>query len=285
MKCGTFVPGGLLILSFFLASTPIVWCTQASAPGMVTIEISPQPSRLTLHEPVVLTLEITNNRRDPIHIDLGRDRKENFKISITPPTGDTVQLPQLVKRGFSRVGDVEIGAGNKYSQSLVLNEWYNFNNPGLYEIKVELATPALANGVIVGGQEAFNTRIEIEPRNQEALVTRCEDLVAGIEASTSYERSAERALALSYINDPVAVPYLERALRANKLVEPIAIKGLESISTPEAVRALSSALKMNVNHASALARSALSRMESETGDPEVKQEIHRVIREASNPTS
>ena len=276
---------GLVIFSFLQVVAPFARCAQTPVTGAVAVEMSVDPSRLTLHEAVVLNCSITNGSRDPIKINLGKDHKENFQIAITPPTGDKIRLPQLRKSGFGRAGDVAIPARERYSQKLVLNEWYSFSEAGLYEIEVKLAEPAMANGMIVGGQETFHTTVEIGPRNPEALAKRCEDLAAGIEASTSYERSAEGALALSYVTDPVAVPYLARALMANRLVEPITINGRERIATPEAVRALSPALTMNVNHASALARSALSRMESQSADPEVKQEIRRITRESANPPS
>jgi hypothetical protein len=258
---------------------------QVPASGTVTVEMYLQSSQWTLHEPVILTFEIVNKSQNPVQTDLGKDRKENFKIAVTPPTGDTMHLPQLRRSGFGRLGDVVVPPGETYSQNLLLNELYSFTDTGLYEIEIELAGPAITNYATVGGQPVFHMRLEIQPRSAEVLASRCEDLASGIESSTSYERSAERALALSYINDPVAVPYLQRALVANKLVEPVAITGLGRIATADAARALSPALKMNINHASALAKAALLRMEGQTADPEVKQEIHRVLDQAAKPTS
>ena len=228
-------------------------------------------------------LTITNGRPDPIEVDLGKDRKENFKIAITPPKGEKVYLPQLRKSGFGRTGNVTIQGGQSYLQNIVLNEWYNFAETSVYGIDVELAKPATAAGNIVGGQQSFRTTLEIGPRDEEALARRCEALASGVEASSSHERSAENALTLSYVNDPVAVPYLARSLMANKLVEPIAIAGLERIATPGAVRALGPALNMSINHSFVLARSALARIQTRTADPEVKEEVARVMsRAASN---
>lgn len=285
MNLRTLGYAGLLVLS---SLSPLLG-SRASSPGSqtpaydgVTLKISAQPSRLTLHEPVVLILEIANDNHDPIHIDLGSDRKENLLIAITPPSGGKVQLPQFRSSGISRVGDVEIGAGDTYVQSIVLNEWYAFKDIGPYDIEVRFAKPVLASYEVAGGRGTFHTKVEIEPRNEQVLARRCEDLLASIENSTSYERWSESALALSYVKDPVPIPYLEKILVANKMIEPFAILGLERIATLEAVRALSSALEMTTNDVSTLARSALLRMESETTDPEVKEEIRRVVRESAN---
>lgn len=246
-----------------------------AAAAQVDVKMSIQPSQITLNEPVELTFDVANNGQNPAQIDLGRGRKENFKITLTTPTGEEIYLPQLRKSGFNRVGDIQIAAGETYHQVVVLNEWYNFTQVGLYKIKVELAKPAVSNGVVVAGKEPFDLTLNVDPRDEVALAHRCDSLAADVLAFPSYEVAAERALALSYAKDPVAVPYLKKVIFANKLVEPIAIKGLERIATPDAVEALGSALKMD--HTAELARAALSRIEHETTDPQVKEQIHRMV--------
>jgi hypothetical protein len=254
-----------------IAATAVISVAQAK------VEMSLQRPRITLHEPVELTFDVTNNDQNSVQIDLGRDRKENFKITLTTPTGEKILLPQLRKSGMTRSPDVTIATGENYHQTLVLNEWYDFKQVGFYQIEVELAKPALSNGAVVAGQEPFDLTLNVDPRDETALANRCESLAADIIAFPSYEVAAERALALSYVNDPVAVPYLKRILLANKLVEPIAIAGLERIATPDAVQALGSALTITMNHTSDLARAALSKIEYETADPQVKEQIRRML--------
>ena len=280
MKHHALLSGSLPMLMIFSLTTILAKSGSNATSDVVAVDMSIERSVLSLHEPVVLTLTIANGRPEPIQVDLGKDRKENFKIAITPPKGEKVYLPQLRKSGFGRTGNVTIPGGQSYLQNIVLNEWYNFAGAGVYGIDVELAKPATAAGNIVGGQ-SFRTTLEIGPRDEEALARRCEALASGVEASSSYERSAENALALSYVNDPVAVPYLARSLTANKLVEPIAIEGLERIATTGAVRALGPALNMSINHSSVLARSALARIQTRTADPEVREEVARVMSRAA----
>lgn len=251
----------------------------------VSVDISVQPRRLTLHEPVLLTLSIENSSLDPVHVDLGRDRKEGLLVNIRPLSGTEVALTWLRRSGFHRGGVFDIGPGQKYSQSYVLNEGYNFNAVGSYEIEVKLARPLTLNGQDIEGGKVFRGVIEIVERNESALGRRCEEIFAKADDPSSYERAAEAALALSYVEDPVAVPYLQRLLAPNTLVAPIAISGLERIGTPEAVRALGSVLHMTENNTSVLAKAALLHMEGESSDPEVKQEIRRVIKEAEIPHS
>ena len=161
--------------------------------------------------------------------------------------------------------------------------WYDFNEIGPYDIEMGFAKPVLTGDEVVGAREHFDLRLDIGARSEEVLMKRCEALVAGIESSNSCARWSEGALALSYIKDPIAIPYLKKMLGANKLVEPTAILRLGRIATPEAVRALSSGLEITTNNASILAKAALLRMESATSDPQMKQEIRRIVGESANP--
>jgi hypothetical protein len=258
-----------LLMVLGVAATAVISVAQAK------VEMSLQRPRITLHEPVELTFDVTNNDQNSVQIDLGRDRKENFKITLTTPTGEKIHLPQLRKSGMTRSPDVTIATGENYHQTLVLNEWYDFKQVGFYQIEVELAKPALSNGAVVAGQEPFDLTLNVDPRDETALANRCESLAADIIAFPSYEVAAERALALSYVNDPVAVPYLKRVLLANKSVEVFAINGLRRVATPDAVQVLGLALTMD--YTSAFARAALSGIENETADPQVKEQIRRMM--------
>ena len=75
------------------------------------------------------------------------------------------------------------------------------------------------------------------------LKKECATLSKRVADADSYEEAAEAALALSYIKDPVAVPYLKKALTSNQMVEGITVKGLERIGSDEAIEALTSAQK------------------------------------------
>ncbi|MGC1485324.1 MAG: hypothetical protein WA789_16145 [Candidatus Acidiferrum sp.] len=239
-----------------------------------------------MHEPVVLTLSIVNHSADAAHVDLGRDRKEAILVYITPPSKRKITYSWPRREGLSRRGDFDVGSGEMYTQTYVLNEGYDFDALGSYDIEASLEKSILINGVAATRQsEAFRASIEIADRNEQALRKRCDTIFIKANDPSSYERAAEAAVALSYVKDPVAVPYLQKLLAPNTLVEPIAISGLERIATLEAVKALGSILNAREENTSVLARAALLRMENESSDPDVRQEIRRVIKEAENSHS
>jgi HEAT repeat protein len=83
----------------------------------------------------------------------------------------------------------------------------------------------------------------------------------------------EPALLLSYVEDPIAVPYLSQLLDAHKLVEKIAVSGLERIGDEESVKILILALSSGYGDTSDLALQALKRTLRKSSDPVVKRTI------------
>jgi HEAT repeat protein len=106
----------------------------------------------------------------------------------------------------------------------------------------------------------------------------CDAFFNQLMTSDTYEQVIESAVALSFIKDPVAVPYLERMLNTDKMVEPIAIQGLARINDRGAVDVLINALKLQKPEITASAQYALSQIEVETKDPSVKQQIRRALK-------
>lgn len=251
------------------------------ASGTVILNVSVESPHLTTHEPVILSLVMRNDGPTRVHVDFGRDRKEGVVIEILSPSGKR-EYPSWPRRsGFSRTGEFDVGIGETYTQRLILNEIYDFEASGLYDINVR-ASERLQRSVHLS-ETSFHAEVEMEQRDQSILEKRCAGILAEVEDSTSYERAAESALALSFVNDPIAVPYLQKLLAANKLVEPIAINGLERIATLDAVKALSGELESSDKNGSGLARAALLRIGSSSSDALVKDEIRRALARTQSP--
>ena len=96
--------------------------------------------------------------------------------------------------------------------------------------------------------------------------------------SKSYQEASDNTMALGNIKDPMAVPYLERVVNSDKMVERIAIEGLGRINNREAVDALINILDSQKPEVVASAQFALSRIEAETKDPSLKQKIRRALK-------
>jgi HEAT repeat protein len=90
--------------------------------------------------------------------------------------------------------------------------------------------------------ESFQT-VTIAQRDEAALRRRCESpvrrLFTDVVDESTVADSLEAIRALSYIRDPVAVPYLVRSLKSTfPIVRGRTVLALASRSTPEALRAL-----------------------------------------------
>jgi hypothetical protein len=81
---------------------------------------------------------------------------------------------------------------------------------------------------------------------------------------------------LSYVNDPIAVAYLRRALSAHKLVEPIVIVGLERIGNAGAVEALAEGWKADPSDSVRFV-AALQHIQKQTDDAQVQKTIDRIL--------
>jgi len=128
---------------------------------------------LSLHEPVILSFEIDNESKQAITVDLGQDRKGAFLFTVTPPNGTTQRLPQYRHEGISQYGNVSVQPGEKFSQRLVLNEWYdNFKIPGKYKLEARLTTPILVGEAELRDSE-FKGEVSMTPRDSVRLEQVC----------------------------------------------------------------------------------------------------------------
>ena len=233
---------------------------------------------VTLHEPVIVDIAFDNILSEPITINLGADNKEGFRFSIKKPTSMKLDIPFRIKEGFARSGRITLQPGQTYRQRLIMNEWIIFSDLGKYELSVHLVAPvSTQKGQAVPVTRNFQAVLEVTPRDDKKLMSVCARFYGEFSASKSYERASEAISVISYIQDSVAVQYLEKALRSGKMVEPIAIGGLERIGTTEAVHALISALSMQASDINTSVRSALIRLELKSTDSVLKEKIKRVL--------
>ena len=217
----------------------------------------------TLHEPILLQFAVTNGLKEPIVIDLGADRKEVFVLSIKKPDGSRVDVAPKLPEGSHEIGRVSLFSAQTFSQRLILNEWFDFSLIGKYEISVRLTKPHISLNEVniynLSNVPEFKTLVFVESRDPERLRQLCSELESKIIGNNDQARdSAEE---LSYVTDPVAVPYLEKLLKANKLLAGFAIAGLERIGDDAAIQVLNEASKSKDKYFTAiLAKQALDRL-------------------------
>lgn len=240
------------------------------------------PNHVTLHEPIILKFSVLNSSSESINVNLGYYREENFLFTLKLPDGTSVQLPQRLPPaagGSSLVGRFSIAPGKAYSQTLFLNKWYDFAEPGKYEIVARLTTPIVTlKGVTVEGTNESRVALEIAPRDPERLKQVCADLAAQIIQAGGSNVGEEPSIALGYIRDPVAIPYLEATLNPGPWVNSNAVYALVRIGGDESADILIRAMRtQSRKEDKELVRTALDKMREQSSDPLLKEKIERAL--------
>jgi hypothetical protein len=206
------------------------------------VSFSIQRPVVTLGEPAYVLLFVNNLTSRGMTVYLGKRNTAGFRFTITEPNGNVVRAPIVgAGGGMGETGRTVVGAGKSYELPLLVNEWYNFREPGSYKIQVNLVeSPTLEPGKIIKVWSSPEMRLTVLPRNPVRLREVCEKLTTRGLSEADLPAAAEAAVALSYIQDPVALPYLGRLLTAKNGMAPLAIQGLVRIGTPGALSVLDS---------------------------------------------
>ncbi len=155
----------------------------------------------------------------------------------------------------------------------------------MYGVEIQLLHPIeMTDGTPVLEPPAFRTHVEILPRDIARLDQVCGTLARQVEDATSYGAALEAALPLGYVEDPAAIPYLQRTLNAGRLVEAPAIDALRRIGSPEAVHVLISALNERQepnSNTPEMIKAALEIIAHETHDSALRAHIRLALQRAN----
>ena len=282
-------PVRLPLFALLLVACSSLWAEELSTPSEgVRVSYSLEASVITMHEPVIVRFDVINGSTQPITLRLGTDRKENFSLVIHRPDGSKEERPPLPRReGAFRVGNVTLGPGERLRQQLLLNEWASVTTPGEYKLDVRLATPIEIGSGTKFVTEPYHISFKVLPRDESHLKAACERLGRQIESTKDVNEMNDAASALAHIDDPIVVPYLERALRSGKYVEHSVINGLARIGNEDAAQILIAVVKESpawppsmetaAGSRAILARQALQTIATSTSNERLRQEIKRTM--------
>lgn len=216
-------------------------------------------------------IKALNTRDAPILLfEINSQAARTANNPVKRPDGSVKEIPgKLPKETLTLLGNFDVEAQKTYTQQLILNEWYDFNNPGVYEISASLmkgrrqVEPACLNS---------RFKIEIMPFDMAQLQQTCSELVETISQNVHNVGNAFDAVkALVTVKSPVIVPFLEQAVKANHAVTSYVISGLEEVGNDEAVRVLISLLEEARTHPDngefLQVRNALFAIEKKAKDP------------------
>jgi hypothetical protein len=218
--------------------------------GVVTLAAAQQPNRaalswhfpseISLHAPLTAELALTNDSKQDVTVDLGSVGVEFFWFDLVGPDGVRhVVVPQF-REGPIAGSALKAKPGERFAETILLSEWLDLQQVGEYSLVIHASTkimygPPDLQGVLAPTFE-WRERITVVPRDLEALRRTCERLLhQGLETPSHVGDFALREL--SFVRDPVAVPFLLKAAHGTWRFS-FAIDGLGRIAGPESTAAL-----------------------------------------------
>jgi hypothetical protein len=214
----------------------------------VPIEYQISPPGISLHEPAFIVFSVRNELAERVDLDLGFNRTQNFALAIIEPSGALVTPPRPgPHEGINRSGRVELAPGETYRQTILINEFYQFETPGTYRISVRMVgSISDRSGALRESPPSQELSLTVAPADHEKLRRVCQQLVDSATSSNAAE-ALDAARALGYIEDLTAVPYLERLTKQGAflvVIRPRAIDGLARIANREGIEQVVSRLEL-----------------------------------------
>lgn len=237
--------------------------------GRVQVAFELSERSVTAYEPVYVRFSIQNGLKEGIRFYFDRDGY--IVLSVTETDGAKVLASPVGRGGLVHVGTMSIPPNNSGTRSALLNELYQFKKPGDYRLKIKLrGSIRTESGKLIESlsQDSHELRLSVALRDPKRLAEVCETLVKAATGSSNYAQLREAAVALSYVEDPVALPYLGQLLAENNTVSEFAVPGLVRIGSSEALQVLTSHLNTP---------DSLLRMKIEGGIQEIKTSVHPQI--------
>ncbi|MBI4164989.1 MAG: HEAT repeat domain-containing protein [Acidobacteria bacterium] len=233
-------PRGALALLFVIFSVP-----RAHAQGTILVEFSiPPDSAFQVGSPVYFDTIVQNTSIDTVRVNMGHHGKWNYEFILLNPDGTTFAVPPYRKIGAGPKGIITVEPGRTRSRRMVFNDWYTIAQPGEYTLKVRL-TILLSSSANVSWQKEFfdDMKIVVAPRDPEKLKATCEKLAEAALGTADADAASDASLALSYVVDPLAVPFQARVLKEGSPgARANAVQGLSKIGNREALEALRAGL-------------------------------------------
>ena len=161
-----------------------------------------------------------------------------------------------------------------------MNQWFPFASQGTYSLTSKLTSDIeTADGSFQA--ESQSAQLRITSRDPSRLNKICTELAKQAQIANTVDAAQYPALALSYVNDPIAVPSLARVLSAHTLAYEKSVQGLERIGNDEAVEILLSALNENWGDTAELATWSLARMQDRIANPGLKETVKKAVERSS----
>ena len=232
-------------------------------------------------EPVLLRVHVQNTTSEPLDLDLGDDSKGNILIAVIDPAGkrNEKSTPDpSTQSGMTFFGGRRLEPREKESETLVLNEWFEFKEIGRYQITIQLKEPPKIGGRSIS-IPTISLNLEVTPYDPKQLESACRVIAAEVVRPLAGQDSFGAVQALKLLQDPNLFPFWSELLRnaSNQDLQEIAVAKLVFPGTQQSVEGLAQALHSRNHKARSMARSALELLAAQASDSSVKSSARNAL--------
>ena len=233
----------LTLLALLGLSAAAPW---AHAQGTIVVSFDiPPGSEFQVGAPVYFDTKVQNSSTDPVKVNMGHHGKWNYEFTIVNSDGSTFHVLPYRKIGPGPRSTITVGPNQTGVRRAIFDDWHTFRQPGEYTLKVRL-TVLLSSSANVSWQKEFfdDLKVVVGPYDAEKLKATCEKLAETALNAAGPAAAADASLALSYVGDPVAIPFQAAILRqGSNAARANAVRGLAKIGNLEAKEALRAGLE------------------------------------------
>lgn len=266
------------LLAFFVSA--MSWAMPATSPTGIQLKVAlalDSPS-VSLHEPVQFTLTFSNESKDTIALDLGKDFQLGLEVRIASGPDDLRKVRLPVSDGLGDPGHLTVLPKHAVTKRFLLDDWFKPEGPGEYEISLEVQVqPRTASGRDVLLVQPEPTTLTVSPREPERLRQKCRELAERAIKTPNAGEGFWASRQLSLVRDPEAIPFLEAVLTQSYYGRMNAILGLQRVggeaATDVFIRYL---VKQNQPFQSSVV-SILFMTRMASGDQELRERIWKAI--------
>lgn len=235
-----------VLLEAALAAVLLILAAPVShAQGTIVVGFNvPADAAFQVGAPIYFDTFVENSSTETMRVNLGNHGKWNYEFTLVKPDGTTASIPPYRKIGPGPKGTITVEPHQKRSRRVVLDDWTALTQPGEYTLKVRL-TVLLSSSANISWQKEFfdELKFSVAPHDPDKLKATCERLAEAALGTSDPDAASDASLTLSYVLDPMAVPFLARVLKeGSPAARANAVLGLTRIGNREAQEALRAGL-------------------------------------------
>jgi hypothetical protein len=237
--------------------------------------LAAESSSVMMGEPVWLQVECRNPGDRAVNLDFTSGNGVGWLLSPTVP-GSSCQPEGNVLASQPQPTYLTVPPGDKAGIRVLLNRWVRFRQPRSFRLTLVDCARVRGSSDFPGAALTNEVTIKVTPLDEQRLAALCEQLAQQAVAHQD-AASLQAAEGLSWITLPLAVPYLDRVLKAGKTSSSLAVDGLARIGNPKAVKAMIEAFAGADAFARMSIKNHLQAMQPRPDDPDLRRKLHDIL--------